>query len=149
LSRNLNIGAVLLFIYGIWGVFEGLISSLMGEWYLESWMTMMNEEFLPPTISEIRVFSPELLDFMLFVTQTYGLFVLFGSLLFCIVALIPYRKGEKWAWYAMLVTGAIVTGAMIIMITHMGAHATVSIIMIILWIAGLALPAKEILSKPS
>jgi hypothetical protein len=35
------------------------------------------------------------------------------------------------------------------MITHMSAHATVSIIMIILWIAGLALPAKEILSKPS
>jgi len=109
----------------------------------------MNEEFLPPTISEISVFSPELLDFMLFVTQTYGLFVLFGSLLFCIVALISYRKGEKWAWYAILVTGAIVTGAMIIMITHMSAHATVSIIMIILWIAGLALPAKEILSKPS
>lgn len=149
MSRNLNIGAALLFIYGIWGVFEGLMSSLMGEWYLENWMAMMNEEFLPPTISEIRVFSPELLDFMLFVTQTYGLFVLFGSLLFCIVALIPYRKGEKWAWYAMLVTGAIVTGASIIMITHMTAHATVSIILIILWIAGLALPAKEILGKPS
>jgi hypothetical protein len=149
LSRNLNIGAVLLFIYGIWGIFEGLMSSLMGEWYLENWMAMMNEELIPPTISEIRVFSPELLDFMLFVTQTYGLFVLFGSLLFCIVALIPYRKGEKWAWYAMLVTGAIVTGAMIIMMAYMTAHATVSIIMIILWIAGLVLPAKEILGKPS
>lgn len=149
MSRNLNIGAALLFIYGIWGVFEGLMSSLLGEWYLENWMAMMNEEFLPPTISEIRVFSPKLLDFMLFVTQTYGLFILFGSLLFCIVALIPYRKGEKWAWYAMLVTGAIVTGASIIMIAYMTSHAIVSIIMIILWIAGLALPAKEILSKPS
>ena len=149
MSRNLNIGAALLFIYGIWGVFEGLMSSLLGEWYLENWMAMMNEEFLPPTISEIRVFSPKLLDFMLFVTQTYGLFILFGSILFCIVALIPYRKGEKWAWYATLVTGAIVTGASIIMITHMTSHAIVSIIMIIIWIAGLALPAKEILSKPS
>ena len=149
MSRNLNIGAVLLVIYGIWGVFEGLISSLMGEWYLENWMAMMNEEFLPPTISEIRAFSPELLDFMLFVLQGYGLFILFGSLLFCIVALIPYRKGEKWAWYAMLVTGAIVTGAMVVMITHMTSHAAISIIMIIIWIAGLALPAKEILSKPS
>lgn len=149
MSRNLNIGAALLFIYGIWGVFEGLMSSLMGEWYLENWMAMMNEEFLPPTISEIRVFSPKLVDFMLFVIQGYGLFVLFGSLLFCIVALIPYRKGEKWAWYAMLVTGAIVTGAMIFMITYMTSHVIVSIIMIIIWIAGLALPAKEILSKPS
>lgn len=149
MSRNLNIGAVLLFIYGAWGLLEGLMSSLMGEWYLENWMAMMNEEFLPPTITEIRVFSPELLDFMLFVIQGYGLFVLFGSLLFCIVALIPYRKGEKWAWYAVLVTGAIVTGAMIVMITRMTSHATVSIVMIILWIAGLALPAKEILGKPS
>jgi len=93
LSRNLNIGAVLLFIYGIWGVFEGLMSSLMGEWYLENWMAMMNEEFLPPTISEISVFSPELLDFMLFVTQTYGLFVLFGSLLkMCLVRDAGHRR---------------------------------------------------------
>jgi hypothetical protein len=149
MSRNLNIGAVLLVIYGAWGVLEGLMSSLMGEWYLENWMTMMNEEFLPPTISAIRDFSPKLLDFMLFVTQTYGLFVLFGSILFCIAALIPYRKGEKWAWYAVLVTGAIVSGAMIFMITRMTSHAAVSIVMIIIWIAGLAIPAKEILSKPS
>jgi hypothetical protein len=149
MSRNLNIGAILLVIYGAWGVLEGLMSSLMGEWYLENWMTMMNEEFLPPTISAIRDFSPKLLDFMLFVTQTYGLFVLFGFILFCIVALIPYRKGEKWAWYAMLVTGAIVTGAMLLMIAYMTSHAIVSIIMIVIWIAGLVLPAKEILSKPS
>jgi len=149
MSRNLNIGAVLLVIYGAWGVLEGLMSSLMGEWYLENWMTMMNEEFIPKTISEIRVFDPKLLDFMLFVIQGYGLFVLFGSILFCIVALIPYRKGEKWAWYAVLVTGAIVSGAMIFMIAYMTSHAIVSIVMIIIWIAGLALPAKEILSKPS
>lgn len=149
MSRNLNIGAVLLVIYGAWGVLEGLMSSLMGEWYLENWMTMMNEEFIPPTISEIRVFSSELVDFMLFVIQGYGIFVLFGSILFCIVALIPYRKGEKWAWYAMLVTGAIVSGAMIFMIAYMTSHTVVSIVMTIIWIAGLALPAKEILSKPS
>lgn len=111
---------------------------------------MMNEELLPPTISQIRDFSPKLLDFMIYVNRFFGLVALFGSLFFCVISLIPYRKGEKWAWYAMLVIGVIYwVPGLILTYIGMAAHASVSIILVILWIVGLALPAKEILHKPS
>lgn len=114
------------------------------------WITMMNEGLRPGTVSEIGALGQNLLEFMTFTTQMLGLVMLFASLLVCVTALIPYRKGEKWSWYAMLVIGGIyVFGALIFTYIGMTSHAPVTILMVILWIIGLALPAKEILGKPS
>jgi len=61
--------------------------------------------------------------------------------------LIPYRKGEKWSWYSLLIIGGLyIAGMLILTYVGMSSHALVSIIMALLWIVGLALPAKEILS---
>lgn len=152
MSRKLNVSSILLFIVGAWFIFEGLMALFATESWLNSWMTMMTKELLPPTASEIQAFSKGLYGFMLYVNQFYGLFALFGSLLFCIIALIPYRRGEKWAWYTMLVIGGffMVVGGILVHTGMPGAimgPVSISIILLILWIIGLVLPAKEILSK--
>lgn len=149
LSR-IDVASALLIIIGIWFVLESLILLFSPEWYLDMWITTLNEELRPPTVSEISALGQNLLEFITFTTQMLGLAVLFASLLFCVIYLIPYRKGEKWAWFAMLVIGGIyMFGFLIFTYIGMTANAPVNIVMVLLWIVGLALPAKEILGKPS
>lgn len=141
------IAVVLLLIFGGWGAMEGVMALSSPEYYLEMWIPMMNEELRPPTVSEINALGQNLLKFMTFTTQMQGMVMLLASLLLCAITLIPYRKGEKWSWYAMLVIGGIyVSGVLALTYIGMASHAPVSIIMASLWLIGIALPAKEMLS---
>ena len=147
---RINVASVLLMILGIWFVLESLMMLFSPESYLDMWIPMMNEELLPPTVSEISALGQNLLEFMTFTTQMLGLVAMFASLLFLVITLIPYRKGEKWAWYAMLVIGGFyMSGGLILTYIGMTAHVPMTLIMVILWIVGLILPVKEILRKPS
>jgi len=149
-SRSLMVAVVLLLIFGGWGVMEGVMSLFSPELYLETWITMIDEGLRPPPVSEISALGQNLLEFMTFTTQMLGLVMLLASLLLCVITLIPYRKGEKWSWYALLVIGGIyVFGVLILTYIGMTSHAPVTIIMALLWIVGIVLPAKEILSKTS
>ena len=150
MSRSLLVAIVLLGIIGMWFGLESLMMIFTPESYLEMWIPMMNEGLRPMTVSEISALGQNLLEFMTFTTQMLGLVGLFATLLFFVVIMTPYRKGEKWAWYAILVIGGIYFfGGLILTYIGMTSHALVSILMIILWLVGVALPAKVILSKPS
>ena len=145
LSKSLLVAVILLLIFGGWGAMEGVMALFSPEYYLEMWIPMMNEELRPATVSEIGALGQNLLEFMTFTTQMLGLVMLFATLLFCVVVLVPYRKGEKWAWYATLVIGGIyVAGALTLTYVGMTSHAPVSVVMALLWIVGVALPAREI-----
>jgi hypothetical protein len=144
---RINIATVLLLILGGWFLLESFMMLFTPESYLEMWIPMMNEELLPPTVSEISALGQNLLEFMTFTTQMLGLIAMFASLLFIAITLVPYRKGEKWAWYTMLVTGGFyMVGAITLTYIGMTAHVPMTTVMVILWIVGLILPAKEILS---
>ena len=150
MSRSLMVAVVLLLIFGGWGMMEGVMALLSPEYYLEMWIPMMDEGLRPASVSEISALGQNLLEFMTFTTQMLGLILLFATLLLCVITLIPYRKGEKWSWYALLVIGGIyVFGVLILTYIGMTSHAPVTIIMALLWIVGIVLPAKEILSKSS
>jgi len=148
LSRILNVGSALLFIVGIVGMIYGL-----QELFLVAYL---DEELLGVTASEIGAFNQNLLDHMKLESQFEGLYMLSTASIFCVLSLIPYRKGEKWAWYTALVIGGLAIFGQLILI-YIGVERVVSasyllplaIIIVILWIVGLALPAKEILSKTS
>ena len=150
MSRSLMVAVVLLLIFGGWGVMEGVMALFSPEFYLEMWIPMIDEGLRPPPVSEISALGQNLLEFMTFTTQMLGLVMLLATLLLCVITLIPYRKGEKWSWYALLVIGGIyVFGVLILTYIGMTSHAPVTIIMALLWIVGIVLPAKEILSKTS
>ena len=75
-SRVLNVASALLVIVGIMGVIFGLQDILMGP--VESALYPQGDKL----------------------TLTYqfaGLYLLSLSLSLCIISLLPYRKGEKWA----------------------------------------------------
>jgi hypothetical protein len=149
LSRSLNVASVLLFVVGLLGSLYGLqrifLPSLQGM-FLPT--LSIGEELLGVTISEIRDFSPKLMDIIQNLIQITGLYLLAGALALCFLSLLPYRKGEKWAWYAILVIGgtAAIGGQILFVTTFSIPPGILDIILVVLWIVGMALPAKEILS---
>ena len=150
MSRRLNVASALLFAVGIVPVIGGLsMMFLPGSEF-------SNEELFGVTLSQIRDLSPRLVDYIELGVKLRGLFFIILGLFWSVISLIPYRKGEKWAWYAMLVIGGIFpSGWLILTYTgiSLGVYASpwiiLGIIWLILWMVGLALPAKEILGKPS
>lgn len=146
LSGKLNVASALLVIFAAFFLVEGLILLLWTEGILDMMIGMMNEGFRPPDVSGINALGQNLLAFITFMMQGYGLSMLVASLLFCVVSLFPYRKGEKWAWYAMLVAGGIMSTGMLLG-TYIGITDQLpsTAAYVILWLVGLALPAREIL----
>ena len=132
-NRILNIAATLLIIIGAWSTIEGLWALFLPEGFLN-----LTGQMTGMTITQT--------DLIRLMTQFYGMKALVAGLLYCVISFIPYRRAEKWAWYAMLFIGGI---SMIAMSVLWVPHAPFSVIFVILWIIGLALPAKQILSKPS
>ncbi len=147
LSR-IDVGSVLLFILGILGVLYGLQRILLPSLTNLFQPTLyIDEEFLGVTVSQIRDFSPKLMVVIQNLIQIVGLYLLIAALSICFISILPYRKGEKWAWYAMLVLGGtFMVGSQILFITTYSVLGILDITLVILWILGLVLPVREILS---
>ena len=148
---KINVGSVLLFSLGILGALYGLQRILLPSLTNLFQPTLyIDEEYLGVTVSQIRDFSPNLMVVIQNLIQIVGLYLLIAALSICFISILPYRKGEKWAWYAVLVLGGtFMIGGAILFITTYSVLGILDITLLILWIIGLALPAKEILSKPS
>ena len=138
MSRILNIATALLVIFGIWPIIGGLMVSLMPEWYIE---------MSGVTVSQIQAFSQDLLDTMILTNRIFGPGIVSAGLFVCVVSLIPYRKGKKWAWYTMLIAGGVYMSSYLVVLWTYGLEPF-PLLFVILWILGLVLPAKEILGKP-
>ena len=145
MSRRLTLASVLLLIVGVWGVFEGFTALFYPEFFLSTRMNEMNENLIHPDLSSINEYSPNLMDFMVFNNRAFGLYAMVGSLFLCVVSLVPYRNGEKWAWYVMLIIGGInIFGTLTLNYIGVTSQAPITIIMAALWIIGITIPAKEI-----
>ncbi len=86
--------------------------------------------------------------------RVWGVELLTISLLMIFVTARSYSKGEKWSWYALLVTGCILWGSLIGYKVGIGYfQPTMSsmtfIVGAILFAIGIAIPAKAILGKKS
>jgi hypothetical protein len=149
LSRSLNVGSALLFIVGILAIVYGLQRMLLPSLpnlFLPA--LSIDEEFLGVTISQIRDFSPRLMVVIQNLIQIVGLYLLTTAISACFISLLPYRRGEKWAWYAMLVLGGtIIVGGQYLFITTYSVIGILDMVLVILLIIGLGLPAREILKK--
>jgi len=141
-SRVLNVGSALLFIVAIMGVLFGLMFLLF---------VPIEEELIGVTVSEIRAFNTNVMDAITVRTQFGGLFMLVFGLSGCFIVLIPYRRGEKWAWYQQLLIPGLTLFVQLIIIYINSAilpayFLPVTIILVIIWLVGLLLPVKEFLS---
>lgn len=93
-------------------------------------------------LAEMYIITKKFIGFMLFVIGSLILFIIKRS----------YSSGEKWAWFALLITGGITWGTFIgykIMIGYIGASMATFAVGAGLTVIGLLLPAKEMLGRKS
>lgn len=135
MGRILKIASALLFINTLVGVVYGLLALL----------TPIDEALLGVTTSEIGAFSQTLLDFLRYQYRLFGLYLLCTALALGIIALTRLWKGEKWAWYMFAgIGGFSFLGQLFLFYTGLPSFVPIGLGLVIMWIVGIALSAKEI-----
>jgi len=146
MSRKLNIASTLLFANGILPVVSALLMIFSGN------SEFTYEGLVGASTIQIRDLSPKLMDAIELAVQLRGVYLLIFALFWIVISLIPYRKGEKWSWYAMLGIGSIWLSGYLILVyigmergIYLSTWIIPGIVWFVLWVLGLALPAREIL----
>jgi len=143
-NKVLNIASALLFIVGIFLIFHAFQDFINP--------TSLHEGFLDVTNSQISAFSQNVTDLLTLLYQVNGVRLFAMGLFFCVMSLVPYRKGEKWAWYSMLGIGGFgLIGTLVLVYAYIAIQDPTflygSIVLIVLWAIGMVLPVKEIFGK--
>ena len=148
MSIKLNIASSLLFVAALMPVFNALLMLFSGS------SEFTYDGLIGVSTTQINDLSPKLMDAIELAIQVRGLYLLIFAQLWAVISLIPYRNGEKWAWYTLLAIGSIWLSGYLILVYNgivQGVYQSTwlipGIIWTALWILGLALPAKEILGK--
>ncbi len=143
MGKAIHIGSALLFVT----VIIGLVVALQ---FL--FMPPLDESLLGSSLDQIRAFNPNVLDTMTLNARLSGLYLFTTALLGAFVLAIPFRKGEKWAWYATLVVIGIGVVAQLWFVYDAGSlmlsyTLPVAVVLVLLWAVGLAVSATEILRQ--
>lgn len=144
--ENLKIGHFLMNFMGFYILIMGVLWIFVTEimfvsdflWYTgESYASYLATN---PTYAEIYIITKKLIGFVLLANGILVLFINNKS----------YKNGDKWAWYALLISGSITWGLFIIYKIYIGYYGGSMITFVVgavLLALGLAFPAKEILKK--
>ena len=130
-SKLLNAAVVLICIIGAFYIFQGIWALVATEGYTKLWAEMMGETVTPSPVLTMAV-------------QFFGVLKLIFGGFMAIVALIPLRKVEKWAWFTILVLYGIDAVFMIIL---WAPYAPFMYLFVLMWVAALCLSAKPVLGK--
>lgn len=99
--------------------------------------------------ADYLVSSPKTAELYIITKKIWGVMMLLTSLLIIFITRKSYRKAEKWSWYALLIAGIMLWGSLIgyrFIIGYIAPSIITFIIGTILFVIGIALPAKEVLS---
>jgi len=129
--KRMNAAAILICIIGAFGVVEGIWALAATEGYIQMWAAMMGT-----TAKESAVLT--------MAVQFFGVYHLLALVSLAIVAVIPLRRAEKWAWFTILVLGGIGLGFGIAL---WAPYAPFMYAFFAIWIVALALSAKPCLQK--
>jgi len=129
--KKLNAAAILMCIIGAFGVFQFVWGIGATESFTEMWAEMMGT-----TVSESAVLT--------IAVKFYAVYHFIALVLLAVVAVIPLRRAEKWAWFSILIFGGIGLGFGIAL---WAPYAPFMYGFFMMWIAALALSAKPCLGK--
>ena len=129
--KKLNAAAILICIVAAYAVFESVWALVATEGFIQTWAAMMGT-----TAKESAVLT--------MAVQFFAVYHLVALVSLAIVAVIPLRRAERWAWITILVLGGIGLGSAVIL---WAPYAPFFYVLLAMWIAALALSAKPSLLK--
>jgi len=105
--------------------------------------------FTAQSWSDFIASSPKPVELFIMVVRVLGAMTLVAGLFVALMAWKSYRKAEKWSWYTLLVTGIIGWGSSLTYYIAVGNLMGLVMVYvgIVLFVIGIALPAKAILCK--
>ena len=95
--------------------------------------------------SELGASNPGFLDLITFSLRTYGLLSLAWYFLVIAISVTAYRRGEKWAWYALWSLPAfyVVSTAILLSIGPTLVELVLLPLLVIVSLLGLLLPCQK------
>ena len=143
-SKALSIGWKVMLVMGIYVIILGLL------WAFGT-AGMMAPGFTSATgqaWSDFVAGNPKAADYLIMTGRLSASFGLAIGILVVFVVRNGYRKAEKWSWHALLVVGIIAWGGVLVDQISTGSLMGIGMMTIgvILFLIGLLVPAKAILS---
>jgi len=129
--KKLNVAAVLMCIIGAFGVFQFIWGIAATESFTQMWAEMMGTTASGSTLLTLAV-------------KFYAVYHFIALALLAVVAVIPLRRAEKWAWFSILVFGGIGLGFGLAL---WAPYFPFMYVLFAMWIAALALSARPCLKK--
>ena len=136
---------IILFAWGIFGVIGGSLNIVEPT-------PEIIRDFEPITgtmWSELLATNPRAATFIDFTLRSAGILILAISLLMVALSLKAYRKGEKWAWYALW-TYPVYLGLFVVRDLTYGAGTTTlvgEVVLMAVVLVGLLLPYRKFFPK--
>jgi hypothetical protein len=129
--KKLNAAAILMCIIGAFGLFQFIWGVAATDSFTQMWAEMMGTTVTQSAVLTLAV-------------KFYAVYHFVALVLLAVVAVIPLRKAEKWAWFSILVFGGIGLGFGIAL---WAPYAPFMYGFFTMWIAALALSARPCLGK--
>ena len=129
--KKLNTAAILMCIIGAFGVFQGIWVLVSTEGFTREWAEMMGTTATQSAVLTLAV-------------QFYAIYHFIALGLLAVMAVIPLRRAERWAWFSILIFGGIGLGFGIAL---WAPYAPFMYAIFAMWIAALALSAQPCFRK--
>jgi len=138
-----NIGSILIMLVNVILILFGAIYAFYGK------LMPYHLAFIGMTPEEIYAIKPNLLTLSTLSIMLIGFLFLSDGVVNLLIWYKSFRKGEKWAWLAALLSGALIIiplMGVIYIVAGFGFPFPIGFACLILWIIGIILTAKEILT---
>lgn len=96
-----------------WGAMAALAPQLLPGPGSTPIVTAEYENFTGLSWSELTSTSPKVAEFITILFRMYGIFNVVFGLLAIFITLAAFRRGERWAWWALLISNTIAFGSAI------------------------------------
>ncbi len=129
--KRLTVSAVLICVVAAYGVSESVWALVATDSYIQEWAAIIGTAAPGSALLTL-------------VVQFFGVFHMVALVALAVVALIPLRRAEKWAWYTLAILGGF---AMAWVAALWASHFPIVYIPVALGIAALALSAQPVFGK--
>ena len=147
-ERSVRIGGVVMHVMAVYA----LVVALLWIFITEIMFVSDFAAYTGQTYADYLSSSPEFARIYMITKKLLGIQMVSTSILMIFVAQRCYKKGDKWSWYAMLLSGIVTWGSLlgykvVIGYFRLSSSSMTFIIGAILLVIGLALPAKAMLGN--
>lgn len=142
-SKLFKIGSILILLVNLVLILFGAVYAFYGK------LMPYHLAFLGMTPEEIYALNPNFLTLANLSIVLIGFLFLSNGIVNILIWYKSFRKGEKWAWLAVMLSGALVIiplMGVIYIVAGFGFPFPLGLACLILWIVGILLSAKEVLT---